>query len=82
MIKETVTISKTELLRLKKQAQAYRKLAASVFQFAALDPISDVVRDFHDTHLYSEDFMKDLEAGLRKSSYAKKYAHKTPSGRS
>lgn len=68
--KEVVTISKVELIRLKKQAQAYRTLAASVFRFAVKDPIKEVVKDFQDTDLYTDAFIKDLERGLRPSSYA------------
>ncbi len=73
---EVVTISKVELIRLKKQAQAYRALAASVFRFAVKDPIKEVVKDFEDTDLYTDGFIKDLESGLRQSSYSKLYAHK------
>jgi len=81
-VKEQVTISKTDFLRLKKQAQAYRTLAASVFRFAVKDPVKEVVQDFQDTNLYTDGFINDLESGLRKSSYPKQYAHKTVARRS
>ena len=35
-------------------------------------PVGRVVADFRKTGLYDEDFLSDLETGLRKSSYAKK----------
>ena len=66
-----VTIPKEEYQKLQKQARAYQKLAARLFESIIKDPIREVVRDFRDTGLYSKDFLADLEAGLRKSSYAK-----------
>ena len=73
---ETITLSKEEYLHLSHQAQAYQVLATRVFELPLLDPISDVVTDFKKTNQYSSAFLKDLEDGLRKSSYAKRYAHK------
>ncbi len=67
----TVTIPKKEYSKLKSQALAYRKMAKSLFSAVVKDPISEVVGDFHASGLYSRDFLKDLEAGLRKSSYLK-----------
>lgn len=67
----TVTISKKEYEQLKGQALAYRKMAKSLFLAVVKDPISEVARDFKDTGLYSKPFLKDLEAGLRKSTYLK-----------
>ena len=69
---ETVPVPKSELARLKKQAKAYRTLAASVFALNLNDPVGMVVSDFRDTDRYSKEFLKDLEVGLRRSSYAKK----------
>ena len=37
----------------------------------------EVVADFRVADLYTDEFITDLEDGLRKSSYAKKYAHQT-----
>lgn len=71
---KTVTIQKAKLDRLKKQAQAYRDLAAFVFRFVQRDPLNDVVEDFRDTGLYSDDFLKDLRSGLERSSFTKQYA--------
>lgn len=72
-----VTLPKQEYLRLKQQAQAYRAMVTKLFELPLRDPIDEVIADFCDTDLYSDDFLTDLEEGLRKSSYSKKYAHQT-----
>ena len=74
---DTITLSKQKYLRLKKQAQAYRTMVARMFELPLRDPIDEVVADFRATGLYTEEFLSDLEDGLRKSSYAKRYANKT-----
>ena len=70
-----VILPKQEYLRLKQEAEAYRNLAAKVFELPLRDPVSEILADFRSTDLYNEDFLIDLEDGLRKSSYTKKYAH-------
>lgn len=77
-----VTIPKTEYERLKRQSTAYRQVAEKFFDLIVKDPIKEVVEDFKKTNIYTEDFLKDLESGLRESSYAKKYGNKTASRRS
>ena len=72
-----ITLPKQEYLRLKQQAQAYRSLATQLFELPLRDAVGEVVTDFRDTNLYVDEFLTDLEQGLRKSSYAKKYAHQT-----
>lgn len=67
-----VTISKTEYLKLQKQAESYRKLASRVFEYMIKDSVVDVVEDFKKTGLYTAGFLKDLKSGLGKSSYGKK----------
>jgi hypothetical protein len=67
----TITINKSEYLSLKKDATAYRKLATSFFERAIKDPVSETVAEFKKTKLYNQDFLNDLENGLRKSSYGK-----------
>ena len=67
----TVTIPKKEYQKLKSQALAYRKMAKSLFSAVVKDPISEVAADFQATGLYNRNFIKDLESGLRKSSYLK-----------
>lgn len=74
-----VTLQKTEYDRLKRQASAYRRFAEKFFELMVKDPIEEVVEDFRKTNLYTENFLKDLESGLRQSSYAKKYGNKTAS---
>jgi len=76
-VSDAITLSKQEYLRLKQQAQAYRMMAARMFELPLRDPIDEVVADFRATGLYTEEFLTDLEDGLRKSSYAKRYANQT-----
>jgi len=66
-----ITIPKTEYAKLKKEANAYRAVAARLFELLIKDPVKTVVEDFRASGLYSEGFVSDLEDGLRKSSYAK-----------
>lgn len=66
-----ITISQTEYLKLRKQAEGYQKLASRLFESVIKDPIREVAEDFRATDLYAEAFLKDLEDGLRKSSYGK-----------
>ena len=72
-----ITLPKTEYERLRWQASAYRKFAEKFFELIVKDPIEEVVGDFRKTNLYTENFLKDLESGLCKSSYAKKHGNKT-----
>ena len=67
----TVTIPKTEYQRLKKEAIAYRRLKTQLFESLVQDPVDKVVLNFKKTKLYSRGFLKDLEEGLRGSSYGK-----------
>ena len=65
----TVTLSKPEYTRLKKDAKAYRLLAERIFALPLVGTVSDVMDDFRAEGAYSEEFLADMEAGLRKSSY-------------
>ncbi len=67
----TITLPKIEYLKLKKEAIAYRRLKAEVFESLMRDPVGRVVKNFRKTKIYSEGFLKDLEEGLRSSSYGK-----------
>ena len=66
-----IIVPKTEYLRLKRRALAYQSLMGQIFEKALKDPIDEVVEDFRATNLYEGAFLKDLEDGLRKSSYGK-----------
>lgn len=66
-----ITITKQEYLKLEKQANAYRKLVSRLFESVIKDPIQEVVDDFRRTNLYTNEFLKDLDKGLRQSSYGK-----------
>ena len=67
----TVTISKIKYQKLRRHAEAYKRLSSRLFEFAIRDPIEEVVNDFKKTNLYTKEFLKDLEDGLRDSSYGK-----------
>ena len=54
------------------QANAYKKIVQNLHALVLRDSIKEVVEDFKKTNLYTEDFLDDLEGGLRKSSYAKR----------
>ncbi len=72
-----VTLSRAEYQKLKQQAKAYQKLTKHLFESVIQAPLEEVVEDFRKTNLYTDDFLKDLEIGLRKSSYVKKNEIKT-----
>ncbi|MDP4010619.1 MAG: hypothetical protein Q8P72_00140 [Candidatus Roizmanbacteria bacterium] len=78
---DDVTLPKQEYLRLKQQAQAYQTMVARMYELPLMDPIGEVVADFKNTDLYTDEFLVDLEDGLRKSSYTKKYANQTTQSR-
>ena len=68
---ETITIPKAEYKKLLSRAKAYEKLAGSIFEYAIKDPVNEIVSDFIKTNLYSDEFLEDLESGLKKSTLAK-----------
>lgn len=76
-----IKLPKLEYLRLKQQAEAYRMISARVFELPLRDPIDGVVADFEASKLYTDEFLADLEDGLRKSSYTKKHDHQAPQTR-
>lgn len=79
----TISMPKTEYNKLKRQAKARRNFSVQVFEKAlTATSIKELVEDFRKTGLYNKEFLKDLETGLRRSSLAKRYAHKTSSSRS
>lgn len=66
-----VTLSKVEYRKLKQQADAYKKITKRIFESVIRAPLEEVIEDFRQTELYTDDFLEDLEEGLSKSSYAK-----------
>ncbi|MEA3463902.1 MAG: hypothetical protein U9R14_02405 [Patescibacteria group bacterium] len=78
----TITLPKTEYQRLKLQSKAYQKIMGKFFELAVKEPLWQIVDDFRKTNIYTEDFLKDLENGLKKSSYLRHYENKTPAKRS
>ena len=71
-VRGSITITKQDYLQLTQQAQAYRTLSARMFALPLRDTAEDVVTDFRATNLYTDEFLSDLEDGLRKSSYVEK----------
>ena len=66
-----IAIPKTEYRQLRRQADAYKKIAGDLSALILRDSVAETVNDFRKTELYAEEFLYDLENGLRKSSYAK-----------
>lgn len=65
-------IPKEEYTRLKKQSEAYKKLASRFFETAIKDAVKETAEDFRRTGFYTKEFISDLEKGLRRSSYSTK----------
>ena len=70
-IMDTIAIPKTEYRRLRREADAYRKIAGDLNSLILRDSVSEAVHDFKKTGLYTEGFLRDLETGLRRSSYGR-----------
>lgn len=68
---ETITIPKAEYKKLVRKAKAYEKLAESFYENSIKEPIDSIVSDFRKTNLYTNEFLTDLEDGLKKSSLSK-----------
>lgn len=72
---KTITIPKTEYQRLTEKALRYEYLARIVKEkedMFAVPPtrnIKEIIESFRATKLYSQDFLKSLENGLKLSSY-------------
>ena len=78
MRKNTITISKKEYQKLLEKALRYEYLFQilkekdDIFAPSPTREVKEVVRSFKATGLYSSQFLKSLEKGLRRSSYFKK----------
>lgn len=68
---ELITISKKEYKILVSKAKAYEKLSESFYKNALNDSVESIVSDFKKTNLYTDEFLRDLEGGLKKSSLSK-----------
>lgn len=68
---KTVIIPENKYKKLLAESRAYKKIARQFFKNALKDTVGETVDDFRKSELYSEQFLKDLESGLRKSSYQK-----------
>ena len=67
---DTIVIPKTEYRRLRREADAYKKIAGDLNALILRDSVSEAVDDFKKTGLYTDEFVRALENGLRRSSYA------------
>lgn len=69
----TITLPKIEYLELKKRASAYEKIIGIIGYDAFVSPpirsAKQVMKEFKKTGLYNKSFIKDLENGLKRSSY-------------
>ena len=82
-VKETITkrieipletvIELLEILDEKERTAVIRKLQAHPVALKPFkkDNLANIISDFSKTNLYKEDFLKDLEKGLKKSSVCK-----------
>ena len=57
------------MMKLKREANAYRNIKMHLFESLVQDPVDGVIQDFAQTKLYSKAFLQDLERGLRRSSF-------------
>lgn len=71
----TITLPKTEYQRLRRTANLFeviRKLFEAEVDFFVEPPTKDpkkIIKEFGKTGLYSKEFLKSLERGLKDSSY-------------
>lgn len=66
-----IEVDKKEYMQIKSESKAYKRLMSTFFVSALKDPVTDTIKSFKDTGLYSKEFLTDMESGLRKSSYHK-----------
>ena len=69
----TITLPKIEYLNLKKRAEAFDRMVAGVNPDLFYVPVEKsrkkIISDFSKTKLYSKEFLKSLEEGLKRSSF-------------
>lgn len=69
----TVTLPKIEYMNLKKRAEAFDKMVAGInpsFFFVPTEKSrKKIMSEFSKTKLYSKEFLKDLEKGIKRSSF-------------
>lgn len=69
----TITLPKIEYINLKKRAEAFDKMVANInpsFFFVPVEKSQKkIISEFSATKLYSKEFLKSLEKGLKRSSY-------------
>jgi hypothetical protein len=69
----TVTLPKIEYLNLKKRAEAFDKMVSNINPSFFFVPVEKsrkkIISDFSKTKLYSKEFLKDLQIGLKRSNF-------------
>ena len=74
----TITISKKEYQKVLERALRYEYLwqilkeKEDIFVPPPIRNIKEVIKSFRETKLYSPEFLRSLEKGLKRSSYFKK----------
>lgn len=68
----TITVQQDEYEQLKRQAAAYKQLVARFFESVTEGSVEEIIQDFRKSGEYTDEFLTDLEAGLKKSSLAHK----------
>jgi len=72
---DTITLPKKEYQSLVERAFRYEYLAnlvkkkESLFAAPPTKDVKEVIRDFRATNLYTPEFLRSLEKGLKRSSY-------------
>lgn len=69
----TITLPKIEYLSLKKRAEAFDKMVAEINPSFFFVPVEKsrkkIISEFSKTKLYNKEFLKDLNQGLKRSSF-------------
>lgn len=71
----TITLPKIEYLQLKEIAHRFELIKSviepSVFSKPATNNIKTIMKEFKETGLYTDEFLKSLAQGLKESNYFK-----------
>lgn len=72
-MRNTVTVPKTEYQYLRQVAQRYKMLqrifTLEFFEEPPVRDINQIAKEFQQTGLYNEKFLRSLKQGLKESSY-------------
>ena len=69
----TVTMPKVEYISLKKKAESFDSMIAGINPSLLFVPLEKsrkkIISEFSKTKLYSKEFIKDIEKGMKRSSF-------------